>query len=319
MKMDFRGFFSERPLFNKFLITIGVILLCSGLFTFLGAWMTSSLYGVDILTDPAIINELNDPDVVASLKVLQLLSTGLGMFLVPSLIIAYLFSRSPFRYLMFTGRKDGMIALLVIILMLVSVPFINVLISLNEGLVLPDFLSGVEEWMKESEASAMALTDAFLNMTTGTDLLVNLIIMAVVPAIGEELMFRGVLQGMFRELTGNLHMAVILSAILFSAFHMQFYGFVPRMVLGLVFGYLLIWTGNMWWPILGHFINNGAAVLFIWFASHQQLPFDQDQIGTGDGEWKLAIVSVVLMIMMLAMIRRRAVLNGHLTDQGTTL
>ena len=317
--MDFRGFFSERPLFNKFLIAIGVILLCSGLFTFLGAWMTSSIYGVDILTDPAIINELNDPDVVASLKVLQLLSTGLGMFLVPSLIIAYLFSRSPIRYLMFAGRKDGMIALLVIILMLVSVPFINVLISLNEGLVLPDFLSGVEAWMRESEASAMALTDAFLNMTTGTDLLVNLFIMAVVPAIGEELMFRGVLQGMFRELTGNLHMAVILSAILFSAFHMQFYGFVPRMVLGLVFGYLLIWTGNMWWPILGHFINNGAAVLFMWFASHQQLPFDQDQIGTGDGEWKLAIVSVVLMIMLLAMIRRRAVLTGDLNDQRNTL
>jgi membrane protease YdiL (CAAX protease family) len=320
MKMELKGFFSERPVFNKFLIVIGVVLLCSGIFTFLGAWITSSLYGVDMLTDPSILNNLDDPVVLASLRILQLLSTGLGMFLIPSLIIAFVFSRTPLKYLSLNGRTDGVIAVLVIFLMLISVPFINVLISLNEALVLPEFMSGIEKWMKESEASAMALTDAFLDMRTGSDLLMNLLIMAVVPAIGEELMFRGVLQGLFRELTGNIHAAVILAAVLFSAFHMQFYGFIPRMMLGMVFGYLLIWTGNMWLPILAHFINNGAAVVLMWFASQQQLPFDQDHIGTGDGEWKLALVSAVLLIMVLAVIRRRSLLTGDgVSGQGTTL
>ncbi len=318
--MELKGFFSERPVFNRFLIVIGVVLLCSGLFTFLGAWITSSLYGVDMLTDPGILNELNDPDVVASLKILQLLSTGLGMFLIPAFIIAILFSKKPFNYLQLLGKGDVLIGVLVVFLMLVSVPFINVLITMNEGLVLPESLAGLENWMKESEASAMALTNAFLDMRTGTDLFVNLFIMALIPAVGEELMFRGILQGMFRELTGNVHAAVILTAVIFSAFHMQFYGFVPRMLLGLVFGYLLVWTGNMWWPILGHFINNGAAVIMMWFASREELPFDQDQIGTGDGEWKLAMVSAILLIMVMALIRRRASLSGAMNDgQGTTL
>ena len=94
------------------------------------------------------------------------------------------------------------------------------------------------------------------------DLVVNLIIVALLAAVGEELLFRGSMQNIFLEWTKNKHAAVWITAVLFSALHAQFYGFLPRMLLGVVLGYLYIWSGSLWLSMLFHFLNNGLAVLF---------------------------------------------------------
>jgi len=107
---------------------------------------------------------------------------------------------------------------------------------------LPEVLSRVEIWMRNSEESAEKLTDAFLSSASWTGFLVNLLMIAVLAAVGEELIFRGILIKIFHEWTRNLHVAVIISALLFSAFHLQFYGFFARLALGLVLGYLFVWT-----------------------------------------------------------------------------
>ena len=99
---------------------------------------------------------------------------------------------------------------------------------------------------------------------------------------------------------------VIVTAIIFSAIHMQFYGFLPRMMLGMLFGYLLHWTGSLWVPVIAHFINNGAAVVFAYFAGIQELPFDQDTIGTTQEDWLLVIISVIILTGLLFLIWRGA-------------
>ena len=298
------GIFENKPIYNKFLIVIGIVLFCTGVFTIFGAFLAKIFYNVDVMADPEVLNQLDDPVVLSALKLLQILSTGFGMFIVPAFIIAYLFSRNPFEFLDLKRSIGPLQLILTVVLLMVSVPFINVLINLNQQMVLPDFMSGIEQWIRQSEESAMQITEAFLVMNTTGDLILNLFVMAVLPAIGEELIFRGVLQKIFKELTGNLHVAVVLAAFVFSAFHMQFYGFIPRFALGLAFGYLLIWSGSMWVPILAHFVNNAAAVILTWFAGNGDLPFDQDTIGTNQGEWKLVVVSMILIVLTTLLLKK---------------
>ena len=140
-------------------------------------------------------------------------------------------------------------------------PFLSWLIELNESMVFPDFLSELERWMRASERKAKLLTKAFLTFDGFGSLLYVMLIVAVVPAIGEELLFRGVLQKIMISWTKNPHLGIWISAFLFSALHLQFFGFFPRMMLGILFGYIFLWSNSLWLPILGHFINNGTVVI----------------------------------------------------------
>ena len=89
--------------------------------------------------------------------------------------------------------------------------------------------------------------------------------MAILPAIGEELLFRGVFQRLLTEWTRNIHWGIILAALLFSFFHFEFYGFLPRFLLGVFFGYLFVWTSSIWVPILAHFTNNFIIVVYSFY------------------------------------------------------
>jgi hypothetical protein len=114
------------------------------------------------------------------------------------------------------------------------------------------------------------------------------------------------LQRLFTDLTKNVHIAIIVTSIIFSAIHLQFFGFLPRMVLGMLFGYLLVWTGTIWIPIIAHLVNNGAAVILTYIAAKQGLPFNQDTIGTEKGDLVWVLVSAVMIIFLLRYFRRDA-------------
>ncbi len=312
----FSGLFKDKPILNKFFIVIGVVLLVTGVLTIGTAFLCKILYGVDMMSSPDILSQTDDPAVLSSLKLIQTIGTGIGMFVIPGFILGYLFSNDTFGYLNLRKGVSGFQVVLILTLLIVAVPLVNFLIAFNENMQLPQFLSSLEEWMRQSEAAAQDLTVAFLDMHSVTDLLFNLFMMAVLPALGEELIFRGIIQRLFKELTGNIHIAIILAAIIFSAFHMQFYGFIPRMLLGVLFGYLLYWTGSLWLPIIAHFVNNALAVTLAWLNRDMALPFDQDTIGTGEGEWKLVVVSLILTSMIIVMIRRSTLLNSMQSDEN---
>ena len=253
---------------------------------------------------------------VTALKWIQLSQT-IALFLVPSSLVAYLVSKSPIKWLKLDTRPEVKFALWAIGIMLVALPAINLLADINQQMVLPTWLSGVEEWMKSKEAEAEWLTKQFMSATTIGGLLVNLFLMAVLPAVSEEITFRGVLQQLFQGSKVSMiqaskvpHLAIWCTAIIFSAIHMQFYGFIPRMLLGALFGYMFVWTGSLWVPMLMHFVNNGMAVLLYYIANRAAWDMDKvDAVGTGNTLW-LGVVSLVLTIVGIYMFRRSTTMRS---------
>ena len=254
---------------------------------------------------------------VSALKWIQFLQSA-AMFLLPPLCMAYLWSKQPLEWLKVKGEKELKGERLkvkgervwAVVLMLVALPAINLLGYLNQQMTLPTFLEPLEQWMKTSEENAKVLTEQFLNVTTFSGLIINLLLMALLPAVAEELTFRGVLMNLFEVKGKRTHLAIWCSAILFSAIHLQFYGFVPRMLMGALFGYILVWTGSLWIPILMHFTNNAMAVLLYFVAYRAGWNMEQvDAIGTNDTLW-LGVVSMVLTIVGIYAFRRSTTMSN---------
>jgi len=150
--------------------------------------------------------------------------------------------------------------------------------------------------MRNMETEAEKLTESFLVTHTNFDLIINLSMIALLPAVGEELLFRGVLQNLIQQATKNQHWAVIITGFIFSAIHMQFFGFLPRFMLGVFLGYLLVWTGSIWAPILAHFINNGSAVLLSYYEQKNAININEEKIGIREGEFWMVIASVIITV-----------------------
>ncbi|KOH43087.1 CPBP family intramembrane glutamic endopeptidase [Sunxiuqinia dokdonensis] len=204
--------------------------------------------------------EPTSPQTIALLKYFQVVQS-IGLFVVPSLVLAYLFEGKVMAYLALNKRAGSEAIIIGLLAVLAAGPLVGFLGEWNESMQLPEFLAGFESWMRSMEDSAAELIDRFIRVETTWGLLFNLFMIAVIPAVGEELLFRGVIQKIFTNMTRNYHWGIWISAFLFSGLHMQFFGFLPRMVLGALFGYLLVYSGSMWLPILAHFVNNALGVL----------------------------------------------------------
>lgn len=220
---------------------------------------------------------------ISSLKTLQFLQS-VGTFILPPLLVAYLWSKKPLAYLHLTRKSTFAIYVYILIFMILIIPFINLLGYVNQQIELPETLKTIEDWMRSSELQAKEFTDNLLKVTGLSALLLNIILIAVLPAIGEELYFRGVLQRIIGE-PKNMMVGIWLAAFIFSAIHMQFYGFIPRFLMGAFFGYLVYWSGNLWLPIMAHFVNNGLAVVFFYFKHNGHHVPDIETIGTESTRW----------------------------------
>lgn len=291
-----RNSLSDAHPFSKLIFSLFIILL-SFLVTFIiGFLIAIPIFHINILDLSAVLSNYSDPDNIQFLKYLQTLQ-AIGLFIVPAFIIAFLFNPKANTYLKFNSISIRSV-LFATIIMLASIPIINSLNVLNESMQLPDWLSGLESWMKEKEMSAQELTEAFLKMDTLGSLFFNILMIGILPSIGEELIFRGIFQRLFAEWTKNIHLGIAIAAILFSAMHMQFYGFLPRMILGVLLGYLFYWSGSIWVPILGHFVNNTTAVLIYYFYA-DNMTKDIENFGAGKETFVFLILGLVVVIPLL--------------------
>lgn len=193
-------------------------------------------------------------------RVIQTISS-LGLFLLPAIGMALFCDASPRHYLFLHKVNDERVWLLVLASMFLIAAPINFIAMLNQQMELPTFMAPVEQWMRSQEDLAQQLTQNMIGDGTPQLLVINLIVMALCPAITEEFFFRGALQRLIGKWNPNPHFVIWSTAILFSAFHLQFYGFIPRMLLGAYFGYLLLWTRSIWIPVFAHFINNATAII----------------------------------------------------------
>ena len=247
-----------------------------------------------------------------SLKWLQFIQTT-ATFLIPPILCAWLWDEEhkPFRWLRMDVPVQWQNILLAVVIMVCAVPGINLLADLNSRVELPKSLEFIEQILKAQEEAAAALTERFLQADNIGGLLINIGLMALLPALSEELSFRGTLQQIiYKDQSGKVqstkvHLAIWITAFIFSAIHMQFYGFVPRMLLGAMFGYVFVWSGSLWVPITMHFVNNGLAVLVYYLMRESENTKNiADTLGAGD-TWYLGVVSILITSLGLLIFYRR--------------
>jgi membrane protease YdiL (CAAX protease family) len=182
------------------------------------------------------------------------------LFSLPPLALAYFCEKKGENSLIQPHSVKISFYLWISILWIVLNPFLSKVGLWNEKIVLPKAWAELEQSLKNSEEQIDNLIQAMVREKRGMSLLINLLIMALFPAIGEELFFRGGIQSLLIKIMHRPHGAIILGAIIFSAIHFQFYGFFPRFILGLVLGYLFYWSGSIWPGIFFHFLNNGVQI-----------------------------------------------------------
>jgi uncharacterized protein len=269
----------HRPALASLLLLIGSVLLGMTVGALLA---TGAAFVLNTLTGNSTTPELTEllqhptryPNAWATIMVVQGIS-HLCSFLLPALVFWYGFERQ--RWSDFNNRPLIRVAGLgaVVLLVIAFMPMNGLIIKWNQGLSLPDTLAPVERWMRAKETEMAELTRFLTTFDTPAQLMLALLVIAVIAAIGEEVLFRGVLQRRFSEWTGgNIHVGIWLAAAVFSAIHLQFYGFLPRMLLGALFGYLYVWSGNLWVPILAHLVNNGFTVLMVYLRQRQTISVD---------------------------------------------
>ncbi len=222
-----------------------------------------------------------------------------GMFVVPALLFAFLVGKNINKYLSVNKKPDMKQVFLGICLVIASFPFIGFLLEINMKLSLPEFMAPIERWIYSSEEAAQMLTDKFLSVTTIKGLIINILVIAVLPAFGEEFIFRGALMRTLKQWTNNAHLAVWLSAIIFSAIHIQFLGFLPRLFLGALFGYMVIYSGSLWIAIIAHFVNNAVAVVAFYFYHNNYTNVQLEEISKGQSGIIYTIISIMLITLLM--------------------
>ncbi len=237
------------------------------------------------------------------IKIVQA-GSSIGTFVLPALLLG-VFEKRRYTYLDFHAPVNPMLWLLIIAILFFAMPFFDQVIKLNEQLRLPEALSGLENWMKTKEAEQQRLILLLFADTTYWGLFTNLIVVAVIAAIGEEFLFRGCLQHILTRWFGNPHAAVWIAAIIFSAIHLQFYGFLPRLLLGAFFGYLLLWGKNIWLPVLAHFVNNAIATISAFYLLRQGKSLDDVNL-SDEIPGYLYVVSMVITVVLLYQYYRTA-------------
>lgn len=185
---------------------------------------------------------------------------GLAVMILPSIVFTFLTNLKPWESIGLQKIRPLKWMLLSIVIIVSIQPLVEWLSYINNQMSLPASMAGIEAWMREAESAAAQITAQILSGNQPKNIIANIFIMAIIPAIGEELIFRGCFQKVIGQWWKNPHLAILVTAILFSAIHMQFFGFIPRFILGMVLGYLFYWSKNIWVSILAHFINNAMTV-----------------------------------------------------------
>lgn len=228
------------------------------------------------------------------MKIAQGLSS-IFMFVVPPIVYYYV-TRMKHQMYDLGFRKPAnpwWLLLIGVVLMFISLPVTNQLTRWNEAMSFGGVFEKLEEYLKMLEETAAATTEKMLNVDTIGGLLLNLLVIALIPAVGEELTFRGVLQQGLMRRVKSPHVAILLSAAIFSFIHFQFYGFLPRMFLGILLGYMFYITRSLWTSIAMHFVNNGTAVVLYYLNNKGIIDIDPEHFGEMQYSWLITISFVV--------------------------
>lgn len=225
------------------------------------------------------------------------------LFVLPAVIVAILLTRLPARFLAVDYAPRGRAICLAALTMIVSIPAMNWVIELNASMPLPE---GIASYLHQLEQTAARTTEAMLGATDIGSLVMNLLIVAVLAGFSEELFFRGMVQRLFIGCRWNAVAAIWVAAALFSAMHMQVFGFVPRLLLGAFFGYLLLWSGSLWLPVAMHVLNNAIYII----SRHCAGAADLNLLGTEGTAVSYIIIGVSAALTVIGLVLTRRAAKG---------
>ncbi len=281
-----------KPLGNQialFFILLGINII---LFSFFTTTTASLLFGSGNLHSAGALRYINS-------------LTQIGIFGLTAFEFAFFVNnKKPLNYLQLNTGTTGLSCFYLIVIAIVSLPALSYIIEWNEGIKLPQFMSSIETWMREKEDATAEISSIMLAGDSVSILLMNLLVMGVIAALCEELFFRGLMIKWFKNQFKNIHLAVFLSAFIFSAFHLQFYGFIPRLLLGLYLGYLFIWTGSLWPSIIAHFINNGMIVVTSYLHNNHLINVEYSDFGNVGSNYILIGISIFLTATCIYLLYR---------------
>jgi len=277
------------------------VITFSSLFFLIGFKIELAYFSLDYKCFSRLINDGNNPLFVPVLRYFMALQT-IALFGIAPLTIAWVY-RKKADSLYLLNKKPTLYFLLLSICFIILVnPFINLLMEFNGNIM--DALLGASNSLKDQDLSTQKIVESLLKDTSFSALLINAIVIAFLPAALEELFFRGLLQKVVLSKYMNSHMAILSTAFLFSFIHFQFYGFLPRFVLGVAFGYILLWTGSLWVTICIHFANNFMAVFVQNLISRQLLSESINTVGTNQTSW-IGFLSAIVAAFLLWMLFRK--------------
>jgi uncharacterized protein len=291
-----RPFQTPRPKpFVVIAITMASVLIGFQLIgPLIGFFLYAPFYPKDMMS---MIQDMQNPMQFPDAKMLVFVMQGFGAFL--GLIVIPYFIRK------WSQTEEKILAqpfyafpfALVIVIVFAFMGFNSIFIEWNQNFTFPEAFKEMEESLRSMEARLTELTKYLTTFDSTSQFITAFIVIAIFAAIGEELVFRGILQKELFRGTKNIHLSIWIAAALFSGIHMQFFGFVPRLFLGVLFGYLYHWSGNLILPMLAHFVNNGFMVIALYL--HQQKLIDIDIESTESVPWQAVVFSAIFTTILL--------------------
>ncbi len=296
-----RGMLKHKPASTQFLLLIAMVLVGAffGMFL-LGTSVMSAFTGVttkDLLQPDKL--DLTSPQMIDFMRGMQFFQF-LFVFVFPCLLCARFFSDNSKKYLGLVRPTHQLYLGAGVAILLLAIPLCSYLGELNRHIQFP---AGIEKWARDHEESAAKQMAAFMSHQTIKDLVVNLVSIALLAAIGEELLFRGMVQRLLIKWFRNPWAGIIVSAILFSAFHFQFYGFVPRLVLGILLGVVYWYSGSLWVAILAHFVYDALLIVMVYMNPGLM---NEDTVVKAPNIALMGAVSFALVVLLVIWMKKRS-------------
>lgn len=232
-----------------------------------------------------------NPNGLNTLRFIQI-SSQIFTFVLPPIIYALLVKENPLDSLG-CKRATTLWILIGVAMIFAIMPLNSIFAEWNAGLKLPESMSALEKLMKDLQEAAAAMTERFVNVNNIGGLMLNLFMIAGLAALGEELLFRSIIQTSLIKVCKNAHIGIFIASAIFSFIHFEFYGFLPRLVLGLLLGYMFFYSKSIWVPMAMHFANNGTVV-FIYYLNNKGITnIDVDTFG----QTNTAVLILSILVM----------------------
>lgn len=300
----------EKPYWLQ-LIVLSLFMLGGMLvFSSLGTLLVTLIYHTP--------NMMESADPVTAIRITQTLTT-IGTFLVPALLFAYCQDRRWFGYNAADRIPKQSMVNMVLVLSVTLLPVVGVLSAFNQNIMPQE--GAVAEFMRDLEEAANHILEVVTSQRSSWDLISNILVFAVLAGICEEFFFQGALQPLLMNWTRNPHVGILLTALIFSALHFQFYGFIPRFLLGLYLGYLFYWSRSLWLPILAHVLHNALSILVDFTLQGRGIDTDSMQFTDMRGSLPTAAACALISAMAIVYlwrIYRDDTANGQTNIQRPT-